>query len=166
MGWMPAGSAEKPLRFVVDRLAVSQLYAPMEMKANYTPGCIGKIIASRPRKVIIFPYSVLLSLHLKQCAALAASVQERDPDKLAQAQKRDSQAVRGLMHTMYKKPMQEMCFSSLEETKYESTCTLPKTEADATRKTDSSQRHTAEEQEAMDMSCSKENSCWIKNFTT
>lgn len=52
---------------LVDRLAASQLCAPMEMKANYTPGCTGKIIASRPRKGIS-PNSVLLRLPLRQCA--------------------------------------------------------------------------------------------------
>lgn len=40
-------------------------------------------------------------------------------------------------------------------------CYRPK--GSAIKKTDSSQRHTAEE--AMDTSCRKENSCWKNNFT-
>lgn len=58
----------------VNRLAASHLCAPTETKANHTPGCIGKIIASRPRKGIIWLYSVLLKLPRD-------SIQKRDPEK-------------------------------------------------------------------------------------
>lgn len=95
---MPAGSAEKSPWFLVDKLDLSQRHIAVEIKDNYVPGCISKITASRSRKVIISPSLVLPRVHLKQSTALGAPVQERDPDKLKQAQKRDSQTVRGLEH--------------------------------------------------------------------
>lgn len=89
----------------------------MELKADYILGCISMIVACRSRKVIISPYSVLTRVHLKQCAALEAPVQERDPDKLQQAQKRDSQMVRGLEYTMYEKLLKEPGFFQCREDK-------------------------------------------------
>lgn len=99
-----------------------------------------------------------MRVHLKQRAALEAPVQDRDPGKLKQAQKRDSQMVWGLEPTMYEKPLKGLGFFNLEKTKNESNCSLPQTKRGAIQKTDSSESHTAEEQEAMDMTCSKENS--------
>lgn len=100
----------------------------MEIKADYILGCISTIVACRSSKVIISPYSVLTRVHLKQCAALEAPVQERDPDKLLQAQKRDSQMVRGLEYTMYEKPLKEPGSFNVEKIKNECNCSLPQTE--------------------------------------
>ncbi|PKU37592.1 hypothetical protein llap_12107 [Limosa lapponica baueri] len=71
---------------------------------------------------------------------------------------------RGLEHPMYEKPLKEPGFFYLEKIENEYSCSLP---GGAIKKTDSSQRHTAGEQEAMNTNCSKENSCWIQkdNFT-
>lgn len=69
---------------------------------------------------------------------------------------------RGLEHTAHKKPLKEMGFFNLEKTKGEYNRSLLQTEGragGAIEKADSSQRHTAQGQEAMDRRCSKENSC-------
>lgn len=75
--------------------------------------------------MIISPYLVLIRV---QGAALEAPVQERDPDKLKQAQKRDSRTVRGLECPMYEKTLKEPGFFNLEKIKNEYNCSLPQTE--------------------------------------
>lgn len=93
-------------------------------------------------------------------------MQKRDPDKeTGTSPKKGLPGSQGPGAHHVQESLQELCFFSLEKIKNESTCSLSKTEGGTTRKTDSSQRYTAEGQEAIDMSCSKENSCWIKNFT-
>lgn len=83
---------------LLNRLAVSQMCAPKEMKANYTPGCTGKIKPADQGKGL-FPL-----LSAPEAAPETVCKRQILTSKLAQAQKRDSQAVRGLEHTTYKNP--------------------------------------------------------------
>lgn len=92
----------------LDRLGASQLPVPMEMKANYTPGCTGKTKPADQGKGLFPP---------TQCPwdCLWDSVQERDPDKqTGTSPKKGLPGSQGPGAHHVQESQQELCFSSLE----------------------------------------------------
>ena len=69
-------------------------------KASHILGCIKRSVTSRPREVILPPYSALMRPHLEYCIQFWGPQHMKDMELLEQVQTRDMKMIRELEHLL------------------------------------------------------------------
>jgi len=105
-------SAEKALGFLVDEnVVMSQQCTLAAQKANGTPGCINRGVASRERKGIVPHYAALMRPHPESCIQACGSQLMKDMELLERVQRRTTKMIRGLEHLSYENRLRELGFN-------------------------------------------------------
>ena len=92
--WIESSPAKKDLGVLVDRKPnMSWQCALAAQKANHTPDCSTRTVASRSRESILPLYYVLVRSHLESCIQLWSSQHSKDVDLLEWVQRRATKMI-------------------------------------------------------------------------
>ncbi|PKU41220.1 hypothetical protein llap_8479 [Limosa lapponica baueri] len=109
---LESSSVERDLRFLVDKLTMSQQCALVSEKANGVLACIKKSVAGRSREVIL----LLVRLHLEYCVQFWAPQFKKDSVLLERVHRRATKIIMGMENLSYRDRLRDLGLFSVEKT--------------------------------------------------